>query len=257
MEERVIIDKNVILASSVYASTEVLETTVKHKYYEMSARFMNIIDENRELGYLTNEVENESIELLDKAMRDTVNEEEDLPDLEEMDEFYLVSSICNNRMSERIDICNRISLKRENYKPYVEEVRNMYIDLIEDFQEEFGQRPGEKAHKVAQKSDIYLENGTFDAIRDGYADEAFDTLRRKLIKSPPESEDKKLLGQTAMLNENRFEQNEVFLASCDQHFVEVQRAEESDNSDFIPEKIEDEFGVKCMWPDSLSEELDS
>lgn len=251
MDKRIILDKSVLLSSSVQASIEDLDSDIEHRFYEMSAKLMDKIEENREIGWLTNEVENDSLKLLGKVVRERIEEMDDLPDPEDMDLLYEVITMCNMKLNERISICNRVSIREEDWMRYLEDVRDLYLNLKSEFESEY---PGPPREQVVNRSDLYLTERTIKELERNKRDKAFTVLRRKLVKDPPEFEDKKILSQTIHLNEARFEDEEVFFASCDQHFVGVKRAEESKNKDMIPDEIRDEFGIKCVWPDQMAQE---
>lgn len=254
MKIKVLIDKSVLLSSSVFASVKEIKSPIEHEFYQISARLMNNIEENREFGYITYEVENESRELLGKAIRDTIEEDDELPSYGDMDALYVVSAICNEKMEERIMSCNRVSISREDYEKYIEEVRDMYLDLITTFNQTFQESPSDKTQKILESSDFYLDKSTIMAIKESMKDPAFDTLLRKIIKQPAEKEDKKLLSQAIYLSNERFEDSKLLLASCDQHFVKVRRAEDSPHDSLVSSAIENKFGIECMWPDEISQE---
>lgn len=111
MDKRIILDKSVLLSSSVQASIDDLDSDIEHRFYEMSAKLMDKIEENREIGWLTNEVENDSLKLLGKVVRERIEEMDDLPDPEDMDLLYEVITMCNMKLNERISICNRVSIR--------------------------------------------------------------------------------------------------------------------------------------------------
>ena len=255
MGERVLIDKNVLLSSSIFATIEDVDSTIQHKFYEMSARLMNRIEENREVGIITNDVENRTKKILGKGTRDTIEDTRELPSPEEMDQLYTIITICNENLDDRIMACNRISLAEEELEELKNEIRNFYLDLRDKFDEVFEKSPSEKTQETLNKSDFYLEKETVESIRRNKRDPAFSTLLRKVKKNLIGEEDRLLLASAIKLNRGRYEEKKVYLASCDQHFVKVQNAESSDNRKFVPSAIKSEFGIICKWPDEIAEEI--
>ncbi len=250
---KIIIDKNVLLSGSIYASIQELDSPIQHEFYEISARLLNNIEDEDRLGYITNKIMKGCRNLLEKAIKDTIKDSDEHPNIEEMDALYKVSAICNQKIEKRIMNCNHIQVNTDDYSEYQGEILTLYVDLRKKFRK-ISERERKMGKKRVEASSTYFKSSTFREIVESQVDPAFDTLKRKLEKNKIEFEDIEILSQTIYLNEEKFEDSEIFLSSCDQHFVKVRRAEESEYNDFIPKAIKDNFGIKCMWPDELSKQ---
>lgn len=249
---KVLVDKSVLISSSIRASIEALEKDISHQFYQIAARLMNRIEENRGKGIVTNQIENLSRQTLVRAVRETLEDLTDLEGLEDFEGLSNVISIANNKLDNRIRTCDRISLSDSERKKYHVEVAEVYTELQPEFWDEVHKDIDEEVRRKVQRSAVDIDERTKRSIARGMRDPAYSSLKNKIIKQPVEAEDMEILMSAVFFDKERFPDKKIVLASCDQHFVKVRAAKESDNKDMVPEKIRQKLGIDPLWPDEAS-----
>lgn len=259
-EYKVLIDANILVSASVFYLSKELGFQIKHPFYDPCKSLINYFGKNidKKIGFYTKLVDTVSNRVLRDSILSTIKEtcpnhlkseeksleicsiiySEVLRKFEENKDCLLKETVNEKEVQKQLGpilIFFRVNLKREiekqNPKPVFEGLKRFkgksYMARI------IKETRFEEAKKMSRHYGI---------------------LKKKFIDSAPGMEDMELLAQ-AIYFYNLFFKNSIkfYLASTDHHFVEIELYNEI--NDLVPKLIKQKFGVECLKPNKILNEL--
>ena len=256
-EYKVLVDANILVAASIlYTSSDF---GLKHRDYVKCKTLINFFKNNvdRKIGFYTKSIDITSNRVLSDAILNTIREvSQDNAQIDGeklLGVFSVIYSESLRRLEENKDCLLRETVNEERIKKLMSDVLLFFHVYIKKEIEKQNPR-----HELERVKNIKATSWILKMVKSAKFDEArrsfphYGILRRKFIESPPGSEDIELLSHAIYFNELYSKRDiQFYLVSMDHHFVEINK--EGVINNFVPNFIENKWGVKCLNPEKIME----
>lgn len=254
MKAKVLVDTNVLVASSVRALISEFKVDVKHLFFDISMTLISLIREHvdKRIGVVTARIETEAHNVLERAVLDELKKAGG-----DYTSLSAVLNICSDRLRRHLQDMTREPVEQDRVDQWfmktsaffaLQKQRMELMDL-----KTIRSVAREKARFSVSKR--FREIG--EQIRMGEEVGSYYQLTR-LRYRPVKTNDMWILAEAAYLKQYYEKEAYVkfYLASNDQHLSPVLDDEGQAISTKITDEIEKEFGIRCDWPDRVSAEFE-
>ncbi len=250
---KVIVDSNVLIASSVYVTyVKDFNSPFKHEFFDDATHLTGLLKKHigTRVGVITNTIENEVHGVFNKSVLDTLRECRPNATKEQLYEFLsIVLNKCEDRLSDLLAVMMREPVLPNHKAPWIPKVEQMYDELIQQARDINIQ---DIAYKKAGGSSKRYKPEAYNAILEDEEDRHIQ-LKRLLMKSAGRT-DREILAEATYLYSfyKQYDDVKFYLASCDLSFSPT-------GPDFCSHIVTDEifnrFNIICHWPSEVAKEL--
>lgn len=241
----VFFETSVLISSSIRGIVENKE--IKHPFYDQSKGLISlIIKRDTDIqGVITSTVKNQAIYVIDKAVLSLITEKYKLTDINRKDiynNFHEIFDFAERQLGEFIESLDLLRTNESIVESILtDEVNPMYFE-IEKEEIKYPEKPTACSPKFAQ---IAREISHIQYKRH---QKKLEKMSKKAIY--PDPIDLRILSEAIYLKRYRFEDEEMFLASLDNHFSGM-----SPPYTQIPIEIKKKFEIICEIPIDIIKNL--
>ena len=250
MRHKILLDTNVLIATSTYYVSRDLSVGVVHPFYEQSMELIEFLKENlaKRIGIVTRTVEEQAARALEGAVRAELKEK--ITDRAiDFESFSAIQNTCQKRLNDILAYLLREPVDQDVVRENSFVVGRMYDKLAEKVVELHLESPAEMWTEAAAKRFRHI------------AHDIYKTQERKenaqlinLIRKPVEHSDKWILSEAIYLSMlyQRMETEYVafYIASTDHHFSPYRFAGGIESRQ-VTERIKELFEIVCDWPQQI------
>lgn len=255
-QNKVLVETNVLVSASINRLIEDLDIKVEHKFYNISKPLFEYFKKNIEkrVGIFTSKIEQSSKDVLKKAIEDEIKSKEDVKNRKKL--FNRLTSLYAESIRELNENMNLLSREPVNENEIAKNNQMVLIfysklkrEIIKYDPVKKGSREANTVSKRFKKlaKRIYISQYKKDSL--------YNKLRNILVVSPPNLNDIEILSQAIYFKKvfSKDRKIKFFLASTDHHFSKIRKDKELNT--FIPDKINETFGIICDWPNEILKKL--
>lgn len=266
MQNKVIVDTNVLVSASIQFSVKESKMEVKHRFYDQSWQLFELFRNNlaKRIGIITRTVEVESFGVLLKALGDIIKEE--IADINERRKIFetlrTIADLCENKMRRLVGYLFTEQVEEKEVNEKLHFIKDMCL-VISQLQKRYHDPDSREIEAWKLHTRVPNPTNWPKHLRK----EVLDIYKEKVVvekiqldrfgKGPGEM-DMRILAESAYLCEyykSNFEDGvRVYLASCDTKFFSPYRKENIE-SRIVTDEIQQRFNVICDWPYQIAKEV--
>ncbi len=258
-EKRVIVDTSVLIAASLnHTSNELGGKLIQDHFYKNSKPLFHHFKKHlgQELGIVTLDIENAAKVKIIKAVIRKISE------LTKISHSNLSKNLNNysetlmyitNSLLENINSLTRVPIDEKEIQKLALKIHSFYENLKIILHKKNPQKRINKRTRggIPGLKDYFRKFAEEDEVNNL---SVFRKLSKKLIMSPPDINDCRILAQAIYLSKRRKETS-ILIASTDYHFSKVKLDVDDELNTFIPDNIMKKFGIICNWPENILKEI--
>lgn len=255
---KVIVDTSVLIAASLnHVCKEVNGAVIKDYFYNISEPLFNYFLKNisKQKGIVTQEIESSAkSKVIDIFIRKLSKETNISPEQirKDISNYSLSLILLNESLNKNLNALLRVPVDEKEISNISMRIWKFYDDIIKKLP------INDPSYTIKRRVRRMPSQFRFFERKFAKQDEAsnfevYRKLKKKLLQSPPDRNDIRILSQAVYLNEKKiFPKYKICIASTDHHFSKVR---ESDGSltTHIPDLIDERLHILCEWPDKILE----
>lgn len=254
MTYKVFFDTNILISTSLLATSEKFDISIKHRFYTISIRLINFVKRNKamKLAIITSFIEEEAYQAISHAVNSQLKEE-DFNVVEGSEAFSAILNICDSNLRELLEFFCIKDVDETTVSVIRKEVDNMYDDLMKTAATLPFDAPA-KANMVWKR----VKRAAFEIYKRQEIHQNEQLLRligRRPGRTALEDSDRVILSHVTYLLRHYLKTVgapfRMFLASCDYHFSPIRRG--AFISDQVTSDIDHFLGIECDFPDKIYE----
>jgi len=250
---KVIVDSNVLIASSVFvAYVKDFGSPFKHEFFDDATHLTGLLKKHisKRVGVITNTIENEVHGVFNKSVLDTLRECRPNATKEKLYEFLsIVLNKCEDRLNDLLAVMMREPVLPGHKAPWLPKVKQMYDELIQQASDTNIQ---DIAYTKAGGSSKRYKPEAYKAILEDEINRHKQLMR--LLKKSAGPTDREILAEAAYLYSLYKQYGDVnfYLASCDLSFSPTGP---DYCSHIVTDEIFNRFNIICHWPSEVAKDL--